>query len=83
MVDGSVRVYAPNGEQWYIAFTASPADIDKVPKHPTVNILIKQGMGARLYRLMSGELQVNSTHPNGSEWDYVFIFQDCPRPTSH
>ncbi len=78
--DGSVRVRVPGTPFWYIAFTASPAEIAKVPKHPTTNTLIKSGLGARLYRLMSGELQVNSGHPNGSTSDYVFIFKDCALP---
>ncbi len=80
MGDGSVRVYAL-GTPWFISFTASHTEIARVPKKPAVNTLIKQGKGAVLYRLTSGELQVNSPglDPNHG---YYFIFQDCPVPPS-
>ena len=75
--DGSVRVYVPNVPTWTIGFTASLAEIASVPKKPATHTLIKQGGGARLYRLTTGELQVNS--PQSAQADYVFIFKDCPQ----
>jgi hypothetical protein len=52
--------------------------IAKVPKNPTVNTVIKSGNGATLYRLMSGELQVNRAE-DGTGKMYRFVFSDCPK----
>ncbi len=41
-------------------------------------ILISQGMGASLYRLPNGMLQVNSPGLNPKDGDYNFIFKECP-----
>jgi hypothetical protein len=58
----------------FVAFKASTAEINKVPEHPTVNTLIKQGHGIRLYRLTGGQFQINA--PDG----YVFIWTaDCTK----
>jgi len=76
--DGSVRIYIPGNPSWGVAFTASPAEIARVPKKPAKNTLIKEAKGARLYRLTTGELQLNS--PMNEHSDYVFIFKDCPIP---
>src|SRR5262245_12868531 len=53
---GSVSVWAIDNGKGYPAFTASPAEIAKVPLHPPQNTLIKENFGARLYRLTTGEL---------------------------
>lgn len=74
LADGSVRVYVPGSPLWTIAFDASPAEIASVATKPLKNTLIKSGKGAFLYRLTSGELQINSSN------NYVFIFKDCPKP---
>jgi len=78
LADGSIRVYAIFESKGYLAFTASPKEIDAVPLHPAQNTLIKQGNGARLYRLTGGELQLNRVAPDGQ--DHSFTFSDCPRP---
>jgi hypothetical protein len=77
--DGSVTVYAIYASKGYLAFIASPDEIAKVPSKPVKNTLIKQNLGARLYRLTSGELQVNRAEDSTGK-DYVFIFKDCPKP---
>jgi len=74
MADGSVRVYVPGEPLWVIAFDASPSEIAKIPTKPDKNTLIKSGKGAFLYRLTTGELQINATS------NYVYIFKDCPKP---
>jgi hypothetical protein len=76
-VDGSVKVLALYNQKGVAAFIATPAEIATVPKSPTINTVIKSGNGATLYRLTSGELQVNRTEDNGKM--YHFIFKDCPR----
>src|SRR5262249_28111181 len=51
---------------------------------PTNGILISGGLGARLYRLPNGMLQVNSPVLNPSDGDYNVIFMECPGlPTGH
>ena len=61
------------------AFVASPQDIAQVPAKPAVNTLIKSGNGASLYRLTTGELQVNRPEA-GTGKIYKFIFAECPKP---
>jgi len=78
--DGSVRVYVL-GNPWHIAFTASPqAIINSRIMFPgqTNAILIGLNMGARLYRLPNGMLQVTSPGLNPSDGDYSVIFLECP-----
>ena len=77
--DGSINVLAIWMSQGYAAIVASPVEIAKVPKNPTVNTAIKSGNGATLYRLTSGELQVNRAE-NDTGKMYHFIFNDCPKP---
>jgi hypothetical protein len=74
--DGSVTVYSVYGNTGYLAFTATAKEINAVPKHPAKNTLIKQGKGARLYRLTDGQLQVNRAFGKNTA-DYVYIFEDC------
>jgi hypothetical protein len=73
-------VYVISQPLWIIAFTASAAEIAKVPKHPAQNTLIKSGHGAALYRLTNGLLQVNSPGLNPADGPYHFAFEDCPAP---
>jgi hypothetical protein len=75
--NGGVTVYVPGTPKWYRAFHASKDEINKVPKNPAKNTLIKQRLGARLYRLATGNLQVNAPELNPTKGDYVFIFSDC------
>ncbi len=75
--DGSVRVYVPGKPLWTIAFTASLTDIALVSKNPSVNTLIMQGGGARLYRLAGGKFQVVTPGLNPVDGNYNFIF-NCP-----
>ena len=76
--NGSVQILAINSatSQGYLAVVASAAEIRAVPKNPPKNTLIKQGNGARLYRLTSGELQVNRIEDRTGK-DYHFTFKAC------
>ena len=70
--DNSVTVWIVVNSVGYFDFTATTKEINKVPVQPAKNTLIKSGMGIALYRLTTGELQVNA--PN----NYVFIWKGCP-----
>jgi hypothetical protein len=77
--NGAIEVLAIFNSKGYPAFVATPDEIAKVPAKPSVNTLIKSGNGASLYRLTSGELQVNRAE-DGTGKLYRFIFLDCPKP---
>jgi hypothetical protein len=67
---GAIRIYALYDNVGYVALTATKAEIDAVPVKPATNTLIKSGLGAFLYRLTTGKLQVN-------RGDYTFIWDGC------
>jgi hypothetical protein len=54
-------------------------ELAEYPADPTMNYLIMDVGGFRLYRLMSGDLQVNSP-PNWEGKEYVFVWDGCPQP---
>lgn len=55
--------------------------IAAIPSHPDVNTLIEEHGGFRLYRLTSGELQLNSP-PDWQGKEYVFTWSGCSAPAS-
>jgi hypothetical protein len=77
--DGSVKVMSIHSDsKGYLAFIASPTDIAKVSAKPAINTPIMSGDGATLYRLTSGELQVNRAEAlagNATGKSYQFIFK--------
>ncbi len=56
-------------------------DIDEVGI-PEVNTLIKEQRGFRLYRLTTGELQLNAPPNWRNSGEYVFIWDGCDRSTT-
>lgn len=70
--NGGVDVWTVIDSVGYFAFTATRTDLARVPEKPRQNTLIKSSLGVALYRLTSGELQINSAN------DYVFIWDGCP-----
>jgi hypothetical protein len=72
---GTLIVYAIYNGKGYLAFKMTKEELDRFPANPERNILIKQIMGVRLYRLSSGELQINRAQNEGQ--DYVFRWQGC------
>jgi hypothetical protein len=62
-----------------LAFVATFAEIDAVPNPPASNTAIDSSGAFTLYRLTSGELQVNGP-PNWEGKSYVFIWDGCERP---
>lgn len=73
---GNVEVYAIVGGGGVPAFTVTAAEIAAVGQFPPTNTLIREGQGIRLYRLTSGELQVNAPL-NGDPNGYVVIWGGC------
>ena len=69
------RIIASKG---YPSLRVSAATIAKVPKNPAQNTLIAEDKRykVRLYRLTSGELQINATSFEGKP-DYVYIWNGC------
>jgi hypothetical protein len=61
-----------------LILAVSPRDIAAVPNPPEVNTLIAEAGGFRLYRLTSGELQVNGPGIYSTDPEYVFIWSGCP-----
>jgi len=76
---GSVIVWRVIQSQGYLSLHVSPDVIAKVPKFPAKNTLIAQDdhSKVRLYRLTSGELQINATSYDPGKDDYVFVWKGC------
>jgi hypothetical protein len=66
--DKTLIAYAMFQSKGYLAFKITQAEIDRFPKHPAQNTLIKEAKGVRLYRLTSGELQINRATEDGGEY---------------
>ncbi len=81
--NGDVTVYQINsqinGGARSVAFQVSKADLDKIPQHPAANTLITQANTIRLYRLTSGELQINAPASSPEQGEYVYIWGGCSR----
>jgi hypothetical protein len=72
--DGGIRIYAFDGNSvgYLLTFTD---EIDGAV--PAENMLLAEGGGARIYRLNTGEYQVNmAANADGNE--YVLIWTGCP-----
>lgn len=74
--DGLVVYGIDANSQGYLSLYAPPDLIASVPTLPNANTLIATGAnGVRLYRLSTGELQVNAPASDGKE--YVYLWNDC------
>jgi hypothetical protein len=75
---GGVNVSRIILSKGYPSLRVSAATIAKTPKYPAHNTLIAEDKRykVRLYRLSSGELQINATSYEGKP-DYVFIWNGC------
>lgn len=60
-----------------LTLVASPEVIAAVPTAPEVNTLIAEAGNFRLYRLTSGELQVNGPGIYSTDPEYVFTWSGC------
>jgi hypothetical protein len=70
--DGGITVYGYHHE-WgsFLAFKISKAQLAKYPAKPASNILIIEKYGIRLYKLSSGEYQINAaTNDPGKQYVY-------------
>lgn len=76
--DGGVAIWDLNlmsaGE---LALAVAPGEIAAVPTHPAENTLIAGAGGIRLYRLTTGQLQVNAPPNYSTEPEYVFVWSGC------
>ncbi len=75
---GGVDVWRVVQSQGYLSLHVTKETIAKVPKYPAKNTLIAEDKKylVRLYRLTSGELQINATSYVGKT-DYVFVWKGC------
>jgi hypothetical protein len=74
--DGTTLIaYAIFESKGYFAFKLTQDEINEYPDYPDHNVLIKQAKGVRLYRLTTGELQVNRDTPDGKQ--YSIILDSC------
>jgi hypothetical protein len=58
-------------------FRVSARQLSQVPEFPARNTLIRENEGVALYRLTTGEYQVNAG-PDSNNKVYVLIFEGCP-----
>jgi len=70
---GTLSFYAIYHGKGTLAFRMTQAELSRFPATPARNILIKQAMGVRLYKLSSGQYQVNRAKQDGS--DYWFRWE--------
>lgn len=63
-----------------LALTATSAEVAAIPTFPGENTLIKANGVIRLYRLTSGELQVNAPGIYVADPEYVFRWNGCSTP---
>lgn len=65
------------GGQPFRVWRVSSRTLARVPEFPETNTLIRREQGVALYRLTSGEYQVNAG-PDGEGKIYVARFTNCP-----
>lgn len=76
--DGGVSIWDVNiMSQGEPAVAVTAAEIAAVPERPAENTLIAGIPGISLYRLTSGELQVNAAPNFYGDPEYVFIWGGC------
>lgn len=75
---GDVQVWAVKNSQGYYAFTATKAELNAQPRNPAQPLLIKEGMGVQLWRLPSGQLQINGpSYDSSATGQYAFAWSGC------
>jgi hypothetical protein len=75
--DYGIDVYRINADSTgSLAFTATNEAIDAVGDSPVANTLIAADDNIRLYRLTTGEFQINAG-PDAEGKEYVLIWDDC------
>ncbi|MEL6148969.1 MAG: hypothetical protein AAFV33_19820 [Chloroflexota bacterium] len=65
------------------AFRATWAEVEAVPADPAENTLIDSDGVLALYRLTSGEMQLNAFTEDYPPREYVFIWDGCSRATAN
>jgi hypothetical protein len=77
--DEGLTVYKISSNSQTEAFSLSKEALDRFPEKPASNTLITQEQGIRLYRLTSGELQINAPPSRHEQAEYVFRVTSCSR----
>ncbi len=78
--DGTVQIYKVDANsKGSLVLNVTPAQLAKFPLHPDHNTLIAESGGVRLYRLTTGEMQINASTATPGV-DYVFTWDGCPTP---
>lgn len=72
-------IYKVDGDKRSKAFEVSKDELSKFPQYPATNILIAEHDNIRLYRLSSGELQINAPAEKPGQGDYVYIWTGCSK----
>ena len=70
--DGGLSVWTAAKSVGHFAFNATKSELMQGPDKPARDMLVKADLGVNLYRLTSGELQINSAN------DYVFTWNGLP-----
>jgi hypothetical protein len=73
--NGGITAYALYQSKGYLAFKISKEALAKYPAQPARNTLIIQKLGVQLYKLTSGEYQINRTTTDGKL--YSFRWKTC------
>lgn len=73
----AIEVLGFNGDGGYDAIYASPRELARIDEFPEENVLIEQYYEFALYKLTSGEYQVN-VGPDIEGKVYVVNFTGCP-----
>lgn len=73
-----IDVYLINGDRSTRAFRSTAAEIAKVPEFPEVNTEIESYFEVALYRLTTGEFQVNYGPSRLDGKIYELIWTGCP-----
>ncbi len=66
------------GRRGYKAIYATAREIARVPENPEINTVIEQYYEYALYRLTTGEFQLNAGPFDEEDKVYVVIFTGCP-----
>ncbi len=78
--DGTIQIYKVDANsKGSLVLNVTPAQLAKFPLHPDQNMLIAEAGGVRLYRLTTGEMQINASTATPGV-DYVFTWNGCPTP---
>jgi len=77
--DEGLTVYKLDSTGRSKAIQLSKEELNQFPQHPATNTQLAQGQDIRLYRLTSGELQINAPPISADAGEYVYRWDGCSR----